>query len=92
MRYTWRQDKNRTNAKKHGIAFRDAVRIFDGITVERVDDRFDYDEVRVCAIGVVNGFEVTVIYTDESDETRHIIAAWFSEPYEKRYFWQNIEV
>jgi hypothetical protein len=37
------------------------MRIFDGPTVERDDDRYDYGEVRVYAIGLVNGVEVTVI-------------------------------
>ena len=91
MRYTWDERKNRANAKKHGIAFKDAVRIFERITIERVDDRFEYDEIRVCAIGVVNGLEITVVYTDRDEDERHIIAAWRSEPYERRYYWQNLE-
>ena len=52
MRYTWNAAKNRRNIRLHGIAFDDARRIFEGPTVERIDDRFDYDEVRVYAIGL----------------------------------------
>jgi hypothetical protein len=37
--------KTPQNVRRHGIAFRDAARIFDGATVERVDDRYDYGEV-----------------------------------------------
>jgi hypothetical protein len=33
-------------------------------TVERIDERFDYGEMCIYAIGFVNGLEVTVIYTD----------------------------
>ena len=73
MRYSWDREKDRRNLNRHGIAFEDAVRIFDGPTVEKVDDRFDYDEVRVYAIGLVNGLEITVVYTDENDEERRII-------------------
>jgi len=91
MRYSWRNEKNRANLKRHGIAFEDAVRIFDGPTVEQVDDRFDYGEVRIYAIGLVNGLEITVIYTDKDDDQRHIISAWRSEPHERRYYWQNLE-
>ncbi len=75
----------------HGIAFEDAVRIFEGATAERVDERFDYDERRVYAIGVVNGLEITVIYTDRSKDERRIISAWRSEPHERRHYWRNIE-
>ncbi len=55
MRYSWDEKKNRRNVALHGIAFDDAARIFEGATVEQVDDRFDYGEIRVYAIGLVNG-------------------------------------
>ena len=91
MRYTWDERKNRRNVARRGIAFEDAKRIFEGPTVERVDDRFDYDEIRIYAIGLVNGLEITVVYTDEDDDQRRIISAWRSEPHERRYFWENLE-
>jgi uncharacterized protein len=91
MRYTWDQSKNRRNLKLHGIAFEDAVRIFDGPTLERVDDRYDYGEPRVYAIGLVEGLEFTVIYTDVSEEERRFISAWRSEPHERRSYWRAIE-
>jgi len=59
MRYSWGEGKNRRNITLHGIAFEDAARIFEGRTVEKVDDRFDYEERRVYAIGIVNGLEIT---------------------------------
>ncbi len=91
MRYTWNNEKNHRNIRRHGIAFEDAKQIFEGPTVERVDDRFDYDEVRVYAIGLVNGMEITVIYTDIRDDVRRIISAWRAEPHERRYYWKKIE-
>ena len=92
MRYTWDAKKNRSNIQRHKIAFEDAQRIFDGPTVERVDNRFDYgEEIRVYAIGLVNGLEITVIYTDRGDDERRIISAWRSEPHERRTYWKNIE-
>ncbi len=80
-----------SNVKRHKIAFEDAKRIFDGPTVEKVDDRFEYGELRVYAIGLVNGLEVTVIYTDRDDDERHIISAWRAEPHERRTYWKNIK-
>ncbi|HZO53453.1 MAG TPA: BrnT family toxin [Bryobacteraceae bacterium] len=67
MDFVWDRRKNRANLSRHGIDFEDAIRIFDGPTLEKVDDRFDYGEIRVYAIAVVNGLEITVIYTDVSD-------------------------
>jgi uncharacterized DUF497 family protein len=67
---SWDEEKNCRNLELHGIAFEDAARIFEGPTVERVDDRFDYGERRVYAIGLVNGLEITVIYTDRKHDER----------------------
>jgi uncharacterized protein len=88
---TWNSAKSRSNVRRHGIAFQDAARILDGPTVERVDDRFEYGETRIYAIGVVNGLEITVIYTDREDGERHLISAWRSEPHERRYYWKKLE-
>jgi len=92
MVYIWDEAKNRRNIKDHGIAFDDAKRIFESPTVERVDDRFEYGEVRIYAIGLVNGLEITVIYTDCDDDERRIISAWRSEPHERRAYWQRVGV
>jgi uncharacterized DUF497 family protein len=90
MRYTWDEEKDRRNRELRGIAFQDAIRVFEGPTVESPDDRFNYGEDRVYAIGLVNGLEITVIYADRENESR-IISAWRSEPHERRRYWQNIE-
>lgn len=91
MRYSLGPEEDRSNLARPGITFEDAVRIFDGLTVEKIDDRFDYGEIRVYAIGLVNGLEITVVYTDENDDERRIISAWRAEPHERRSYWQNIE-
>ena len=90
MNFTWDRRKNRANLARHGIAFEDAIRIFEGPTLERVDDRFDYGEIRVYAIGVVNGLEITLIYTDVSETERRIVSAWRAERYERTAYWQSI--
>ena len=92
MRYTWDERKNRRNRELRGIAFEDAIRIFEGPTVEIADERFDYGEDRVYAIGLISGLEITVIYADtKTNDERRIISAWRSEPRERRSYWQNIE-
>ena len=88
MRYTWDPKKNRQNIARHGVAFEDATRVFEGPTLEKVDDRSEYSEVRVYAIGLVNGLEVTVIYIDISTMERRIISAWRSERHERKAYWK----
>jgi len=90
MSYSWDPKKNRRNVAHHGLAFADAVGIFEGPTLERVDDRFDYGEVRVYAIGVVNGIEITVIYTDVSRTERRIISPWRAERHERETHWKTL--
>jgi len=88
MRYSWDERKNRSNIAKHAVAL-------NGFSKARLSKKsmtaFDYGEVRVYAIGLVNGREITVVYTDENNEERRIISAWRSEPHERRFFWTNVE-
>jgi uncharacterized DUF497 family protein len=90
MNYVWDKRKGRGNVARHGIAFEDAIRIFEGPTLERVDDRFDYGETRIYAIGVVDGLEITLIYTDVSETERRVISAWRAERHERTAYWQSL--
>lgn len=90
MDFVWDQRKNRANLARHGITFEDAIRIFEGPTLEQMDDRFDYGETRVYAIGVVSGIEITLIYTDVSETERRIISAWRAERHEREAYWQTL--
>ncbi len=51
--FTWDAAKNETNIAKHGIDFQRAALIFKGDIVEAVDDREDYGEVRIVALGLI---------------------------------------
>ena len=90
MNYGWDGRKSRGNLSRHGIAFEDAIRIFEGPTLEKVDDRFDYGETRIYAIGVVDGLEITLIYTDVSETERRIISAWRAERHERAAYGQSL--
>jgi uncharacterized DUF497 family protein len=91
MRYTWDERKNRRNIERRKIAFEDAVRIFEGRTVETEDDRFDYGEVRVKAIGLMAGIVVVVvIYTDRGTDERRIISARKADSREAAEYYEEI--
>jgi len=90
MRFIWDERKRRANIRKHGIDIVDAVEIFAGPTLEQEDDREDYGEIRVVAIGRLRGVLVTVIYTDRNEDERRIISAWESTGYEKRAYARKI--
>jgi uncharacterized DUF497 family protein len=90
MNYVWDKRKGRGNVARHGIAFEDAIRVFKGPKLERVDDRFDYGETRIYAIGVVDGLEITLIYADVSETERRVISAWRAERHERTAYWQSL--
>ncbi len=84
LRFTWRDDKNRLNQKKHdGIAFEEAAQVFHDPFRLTVQDRIEDYEERWQTIGVVRGVTVLLVAhtTTEADEdgrpveTIHIISA-----------------
>ncbi|HEY5608826.1 MAG TPA: BrnT family toxin [Alphaproteobacteria bacterium] len=85
MEFEWDPAKNAANIAKHGIDFAGAVKIFSGDTVEYSDIRRDYGEIRVNAIGEINGKEIVVIYTPRA-EKRRIISARRARDYERAAF------
>lgn len=70
--FEWDPNKAAKNLEKHGIAFEDAVRIFDEATYETPD--FRYGEPRVVATGVLESLEITVVYTVRDTRYRIISA------------------
>ena len=75
MQFEWDEDKNRTNIGKHGISFEQAQLIFHGPTVDLVDDRADYGEVRTMSLGLLEGVVVlSVAHTDREGRIRLISA------------------
>lgn len=73
MIFEWDEAKSRANARDRFLPFDVAAAMFDGPTLEIVDSRRDYGEVRIRAIGEVGGFYLTCIYTARGD-TRRIIS------------------
>ena len=61
MRFEWDEEKNRRNIAKHGLGFARAVRIFEGPTLDRIDDRKDYGEERIISIGRVEEVLILVV-------------------------------
>ncbi len=74
MPFEWDAAKNTANLAKHGIDFQDAVPIFDGPVLEKIDRRRDYGEERIAAVGVAMGLALYVVYTVRGDKRRIIPA------------------
>lgn len=89
MEFEWDENKRQSNLSKHGIDFIDAAKIFNRPVLERVDNRYDYEETRIVALGEVNGVVLYVVYTWR-DEVRRIISARRATKRERNKYYQTI--
>lgn len=71
--YEWDPDKRERTLAARGIDFVDAVQIFEGPTLERIDARREHAEERVLAIGIAHARHLTVVYTDRPQRAGHIV-------------------
>jgi uncharacterized DUF497 family protein len=76
------------NLRKHGISFEAAVLVFEGFVLEQQDQRFDHEEIRQTAIGVFNGAEIYIVFTDVTHNERRIISARRANRKERQDYWQ----
>ncbi len=87
MRFDWDSPKHELNQFKRGFGFDIASLIVEGSTIEWPDDRQDYGEGRIRAIGEANGKVLHVVFTDRGD-VRRIISARLANRKE-RLRWRN---
>jgi uncharacterized protein len=91
VEFDWDPAKRRSNLRLHHVDFEDAKRIFESTIFEILDDREDYGEDRWLAVGLVDGIELTVIYTDvhtDAGEVRRIISARRATNDERQAYYQ----
>ncbi len=70
---------------KHGIDFRDAVKIFEAPVLEKVDTRREYGETRILSFGLYEDVELAVVYTMRGRNRRIISARRASDSERKAY-------
>ncbi len=87
MSFEWDPAKARANLEKHGVDFEDAIRIFDGPTLEQEDTRHKYGERRVQALGRIGNAVLFVVYTRRGP-VRRIISARGASHYERETYRQ----
>ncbi len=93
MRFSWDHWKSAQNLRDRGFDLEFATLIFEGPTLEREDDRRDYGERRIVAIGVAQGIPLTVVFTDRAEAggvIRRIISARSSNQRERQAYFQAL--
>jgi len=85
--FEWDENKNRQNLTKHKISFEEAIEIFNGIVFTKIDDRYDYGEVREISIGAIQGVVIiTVAHTERNGKIRIISARKATVKERKDYY------
>ena len=92
MRYfSWDENKARSNRRKHGVDFEDAVLVFDDPLAVRDFNRNVAGEIRWRTIGAVKGcLLVLVIHKaeeEDGDEYIRIISARPALSHEREYYY-----
>jgi uncharacterized DUF497 family protein len=93
VRFGWDRRKSAENLRLRGFDFGFAALIFEGPTLEREDQRRDYGERRVVAIGLAQGIALTVVFTDRAEAgvtVRRIISARLSNRRERQAYFQAL--
>ena len=88
--FEWDEGKRRDNIRKHGIDFLDAALVFEADTIEWIDDREDYGEDRMIALGLSGLAVLRVTYTLRGDTIR-IISAQKASKHDRKKFFEAIE-
>ena len=91
MEFSWDQQKNLVNLKKHGVRFEEAILIFRSVHFTRIDPRDYYDEkgqaeIREITIGTLRGGPILVVcHTNRNGQTRIISARKATSKERRRY-------
>lgn len=86
MKFEWNEAKRRINLTRHGIDFAELAEFFEGLTVDFLDDRYDYGEQRVVTLGLFKGYVLVVVHTGTEDNIRFISARRSTKDEEITYF------
>ena len=86
-RFDWDDEKDRTNREKHGIGLEAGEEVLnDPRHVLRVDDRYDYEEVRFEALGMTRRGVLVAVFVERYGDVTRIISVRPAEPAERRRY------
>jgi uncharacterized DUF497 family protein len=91
--YTWTEEKNQLNKKKHGFYLSEIIHIFDD---PHLIDWYDkehssIDEDRYICLGKLHDTVIFFVVFTEQGEDIHLITARKAEPVEERLYYAHYE-
>ena len=90
MIFECNEEKRAKNYWKHRLDFVDCPSFFEGPVLAAPDERFDYGELRMRALGLLRERVVLVVYT-EVEETIRIISMRKALKHEEAYYFESLK-
>ncbi len=90
LQFEWDEAKAALNLAKHGVSFLRAAEIFVSEIIERIDDREDYGELRMIALGRVDVEVYRVVYTRRGESVIRLISAQKASRNEREIYYRKI--
>jgi len=90
MEFTWSERKRSLNLKRHKLDFVDAPAVFEGWTFTYEDDRITYKEQRFVTLGLLGGYPVSIVHTENAYEI-HIISFRKATSREEKIFFASVQ-
>jgi uncharacterized DUF497 family protein len=89
MIFEWDENKNIGNIKKHGIDFKDSLKIFSNTMITKVDNRKNYKEKGWISLGNLENIIVILVYTKRGKIIR-IISIRKANKSERKIYYDRI--
>lgn len=90
LRFVWDPGKAEKNLRQHKITFETATFVFDDPLLLEEDDVFAEGEYRTIAIGKVEGFVLTVVYSTPEEQLYRLISARLATAEERQTYERQI--
>jgi uncharacterized DUF497 family protein len=90
IQFEWAEDKAAANLAKHGVYFERAILVFDNERIEQIDDREDYGETRIIALGRIGSDVYRIVYTWRGENAVRIISAQKASKYERDTYYRQV--
>lgn len=90
MDITYDEAKRLKTLEARGLDFREAGKVFEGVTVTGPDNRKDYGEDRYITFGYLDGRAVILVWTDRDGDCR-IISMRYANDRERAHYQRTLD-
>jgi uncharacterized DUF497 family protein len=82
--------KRAKTLRERALDFADAALVFEGYTLDDIDDRFEYEEERWISVGALGDRVVIVVWTPVGRNTRRVISMRAANGEEQAEYWKRL--